>query len=647
MSQILSLHPLGEKDLSDRPVVKVDYKDNEIKINFIFPGFRVSDAKRNIRGTWESFTEVKMSGTGFLSIDNEPLLPCLRRFVQIPPGYHVPHKPKVFKSIRKVFEKKLIIWAEDSLRDEGEIEFDDAVYDYDRFNPEDHKIVDIEGGERPFQPSYFYMNGYKAILVQVKPLQYNPKKRLLRGFGKIDVAITVAPQKMGKKKETIECALTNPAHNLEGFGNLLLNPKRRFFGEMQTAQTSDVDIPTEHKEPEFLIIYGDNLKTPAEKLKEWKIKNGIETEIKNINDINGFGENDADEVKRKKIKEYIRNIRGKPLSNLRYVLLFGDVSKIPLSQTDEGKATDQYFYTHEDPGDSECILPWVSGGRIPVETLEDGMSVVNKIIRYEKDPPRDPEYFKRMTFAAYFQDNRGPRGYYSDGRADRNFIKTMEDIRSHLICRRFKVNRVYVSQIANPSKFRDGTPLPQEVKDSIIKDEEAATNLIVRYINEGQLIIGYRGHGEPEGWTKPTLKNDDLSSIASDSLSLIFSINCDSGGFHRNNKKVFAENILTLKGGAPSLIASTESSWRWRNDSLIKALFDAIWPGLIPAFPKSNTNYPIKYHRLGDILNYAKAYLLIKHGCDKDKRTKEQLELYHVIGDPTLRIGADETFAPE
>jgi hypothetical protein len=631
MLKILSLHPSGKRDRSDRPVVEVDYKENKIKIWYIFPGFRVSNAKRNISGEWKSFTEVKMSGTGFLSIDHEPLLPCLRRFVQIPPGYEVNvENLGCMRYHRKDFRRKLITWAEESLRDEGEIEFDDDKYKVNRFNPKDGDMVEIG---RPF-----YMNGYKAVLVQVKPLQYNPQKRLLRGFGKIIVTIPVVPQKIRKKQKAIEYALTDAAHNLEGFGNLLINPNRKFFAPVKIVPSLRRDVQARREGPEFLIIYDEALKVPAEMLKNWKQKRGLLTKTVSIKTVGNMAA---------KIKDYIRAARKKPASRLRYVLLFGDVSKIPLSLTDGGNATDHYFYTHKDPSDSECILPWVSGGRIPVEKLEDGMSVVNKIIRYEKDPPSDPDYYKRMAFAAYFQDNRGPRGYYSDGRADRNFMKTMEDISSHMIGQGFKVNRVYVSRVANPSKYRDGTPVPQGVKESIILDEEAAPKLLVRYINEGQLIVGYRGHGEAEGWKKPALKSDDLSSITSDRPSIFFSINCLSGCFHQNNRKVFAENILKLNGAAPALIASTQSSWRWRNDSLIKALFDAIWPGLIPAFPKTNANYPIKYCRIGDILNYAKTYLLIKHGCDDDKRTKDQLELYHVIGDPTLGIWADEPYAPE
>jgi hypothetical protein len=635
MPKILPLHPSGEKVRSDQPVVEIDYKDHTIKIWYIFPGFKISNAKRNIRGTWKSFKEVQMSETGFLSIDQQPLLPCLRRFVQIPSGYEVDmEKWGYTRHHKKDFKRKLITWAEESLRDKGEVEFDDHPYNANRFNPKYKDIVDIVENNSPI---YFYMNGYKSILVQVKPLQYHPRKRVLRGYGKIVVTIPLVSKRMSKKAKSIECALTDAVHNLGGYGNLLLNPNRKFFEPKEIAPSLHKDVRARRYGPEFLIIYDEKLRVPAEMLKNWKQKCGLLTKTVSIKKVGNSVS---------QIKDVIRSERIRRASRLRYVLLFGDVSKIPLSQQDQGIHTDHYFFTHKDPDDAECILPWVSGGRIPVDNLEDGMSVVNKIIRYEKEPPLDPDYYKRMTFAAYFQDNRGARGHYSDGRADRNFIKTMEDIRSHLIGQDFQVNRVYVSQSANPLKFRDGTPVPQEVKESLVFDEKAVTKLLVRYINEGQLIVGYRGHGEPEGWEKPALKNDDLLSITSDQPSIFFSINCLSGCFHKINQKAFAEKLLELHGGAPAIIASTETSWRWRNDSLIKALFDAIWPGLIPTYPITNVNYAIKYQRVGDILNYAKTYLLLKHGCDIDRRTKDQLELYHVIGDPTLAIWANEPYIP-
>ena len=97
---------------------------------------------------------------------------------------------------------------------------------------------------------------------------------------------------------------------------------------------------------------------------------------------------------------------------------------------------------------------------------------------------------------------------------------------------------------------------------------------------------------------------------------------------------------MELKGAAPSLIAPTEYSGTWRNDSLMKALFDAMWPGVISSFPGSNASYAIKYNRLGDILNYAKSYLLLAHGTNEG--VKSHFEMYHVIGDPTLQLWAEQ-----
>jgi len=48
----------------------------------------------------------------------------------------------------------------------------------------------------------------------------------------------------------------------------------------------------------------------------------------------------------------------------------------------------------------------------------------------------------------------------------------------------------------------------------------------------------------------------------------------------------------------------------------MKALFDAMWPGVIPAFPDTAASYSVRYNRLGDILNYAKSYLLVAHSSD-------------------------------
>jgi hypothetical protein len=624
------LHSHGEK-----PLVEFKFKKNVMEISYIFPGIIISEqrnkvADKKLRDQMPSkLHEVGISGIGFFSESGKPLLPSFGRFVQIPPDYN--YEIDIEKNEPEVFRNLKIKPAQENAKDQdaGKVEFNERAYKEDKFYPE--KNVECSPP--------MYMDGYRVICIHVRPLQYNPKKKLLHGYSNIKVSIKLLPAKTLDGKEADRQELENwvfwdRSKNLEGFGNLLFNPNRRYFERPSIQQPSAAHVSTRPYKPEFLIIYGNIFKKPAQKLAEWKKKKGIETQIECIDAIAGSDKSDI-----AKIKEYIRDKRRRPFSSLRYVLLFGDVVEIPTEQVRKS-TTDHYFFTHRDAkNDSECLLPWVSGGRIPARSESAGMDVVNQIISYEINPPNDPEYYRRMTVAAYFEDvdDRG----LQDGRANKAYLKTMESIRDHMISHGFKVNRVYVSNTRKPSEYIDGTPVPPKVKESILYKNKGgiATKRLVSYVNEGQLIVGHRGHGGKEGWQNPPFKNTDLKTISSHRPSIFFSINCLTGSFDRQ-EECFAEGILALNGGAPSLIAATELSGAWRNDSMIKALYDAIWPGAIPTYPVTTMRYPIKHYRVGDILNYSKAYLLTAHGFNSN--TQNHFEIYHVIGDPTLHIWGEE-----
>jgi len=647
MREIFPLYTSGNRGFSDEPLVELDYRSEgrkiKIKIRYFFPGFTVSDDKRNVfrqkrYKRWHKFQEAKISGAGFLSQNQEPLLPSFGRFVQIPPGYDVVDVTSR-KYRRREKNKILLSWAEEDVTAKTTIKFDEKMYQLDRFWPSSAKnkneMVEVSN------PYYFYMDGYKAVLVHVRPLQYNPRKRLLRGYGKIIVTITVAPEKMTKKEKEIESTLTRQPDYLEGFSNLILNPDREFFKHLLKTKKNDGDKADTHENTDFLIIYASNLAKPVKKLKAWKEKRGLVTETVSIEKIGNTPE---------RIKKYIRTKKIRHSPRMRYVLLFGDVDKIVMSQNDENgkKYTDHYYYTHKDAGDSECILPFVSGGRIPAINESEGMRVVEKIIRYETKETNDPMCQDRITLAAYFQDciDEGRHAREKgDGRSEVSSVKTMEDIRAHLVCKGYKVSRAYLSQAQHPILYRDGTPVSLEVKENIKTVGDDVTEQVVEYINYGQRIVAQTGHGDNKGWDRPPLRVDDLRSIPAEKISVFFNITCLTGKFRSGSqKKCFAEKLLTMDGIAASIVAANDYSQRWRNYTMAKGLFDAICPGIIGRFPKDNKSNPVKYRRLGDILNYAKAYLLVKHGYNKLNEpgfkhlTKEQIEIYHVIGDPTLEI---------
>jgi hypothetical protein len=610
----------------EAPIVKVKEGKQRIDITYTFPGYYISDDTYEVKGKKVEFKQLNIAGAGFLAESGRPLLPSFGRYVQIPFGSDFKVSVKEGKAVQA--DDILVLPSQslvtDSPEEEHVFEYDEAFYAKDEFYP--GETVEVKG---PFE-----IDGYNSLLIHVRPLQYNPAKRKLRGFGTVTVTIEL----VSKKGEVAADHAIDPRQDREAFGNLFLNPRR---GIDERVDIQDVDPPTIpiRRGPEFLIIYHNAFKKAAEKLAQWKTMRGIATKVVSVGDVGTTVED---------IKTYIRNMRKPRLSRLRYVLLFGDVDMIPSEEgqagspgPQSGNITDYYYSTPKDPQNdtSDLVLPWLATGRIPVRTADEATAVVDQIISYEKNPPCEPGYYERMVFGAYFQDYEW--GGQPDGKASRAYMKTMEDIRKHMLTLGFDVVRVYVAQTPNVQEYIDGTPVPQEVKDAIV-DGGIATDMLISATAEGQLIAGHRDHGSPDGWYEPAFLKSHLDALTSEQPTMFYSLNCQTGRFDlAAPTESFAEKMLRMKAGAPSLIAATRNSNTWLNNDLMKSLFDGMWSGVLPTFPGSSGSYSVKYNRLGDLLNYGKAYLPVGQSGGASQ-VKDHFEIYHVVGDPTLEIWKHE-----
>lgn len=621
MREFRSLSPRGIAEDFDaeihgeQPVVEVKESKEKIVISFSFPGFYISDHKRDVGGKKVLFKQVNIGGTGFIMESGKPLLPSFGRYVQIPPdcSFNV----SVKKSKPVTFDDMLIYPSQtlltDSADEEDIFEFDQAFYKKPDAFPKD--IIGVTG---PFD-----LDDYSSILLNVCPFQYFPSKRSLIGYGNVTVTFTLEAE-----KEDSTTTLSDPATNTMASGNLFVNPVR-MIEERVLPGRSIVLPPIRRRGPEYLIIYHSTFKKAAEKLANWKNMRGLRTEIVPITDVG----NSVD-----KIKKYIRLRRGRFLSRLRYVLLFGDVDHI-VTEIIHSNATDHYYSTKNDPTNGDYVLPWLAVGRIPVRTAAEGVQVVDQIIRYEKTPPMKQDYYDRMAFAAFLQDND------NNGWADRGYTQTMEDIRQQMILLGFDVERIYFTNSSNPQFYVDGTPIPADVIAAMVAESDA-TAALVDATSEGQLIIGHRDHGGTNGWSHPSFTKTDLDSITGHVPSIFYSLNCQTGKFDiASGAESFAEKLLRIDTGAPSLIACTRNSNTWLNNYLMKALFDAMWGTMLPTFPGGNVSYPVRKNRLGDILNYGKSYLPLQVGTYTSVTTtkvQDHMEIYHTVGDPTLELWKEE-----
>ena len=188
------------------------------------------------------------------------------------------------------------------------------------------------------------------------------------------------------------------------------------------------------------------------------------------------------------------------------------------------------------------VFPWLACGRIPAKSSAEAWDIVGRIINYEKHPPSDLSYYKKMSFVAVFQGSGGQDAEPDDpleGKASRNYVKTMETIRQRMQSLGFEVERIYEAETGSPMKrYCDGSKIPQEVIGQTIskKHPGALKRKLISAMEQGRMIIAHRGHGAPSGWMKPELTSGDVRSITSEFPTLFFSLNCFKREFRRQRR---------------------------------------------------------------------------------------------------------------
>jgi hypothetical protein len=172
-----------------------------------------------------------------------------------------------------------------------------------------------------------------------------------------------------------------------------------------------------------------------------------------------------------------------------------------------------------------------------------------------------------------------------------------------------------------------------------ISPAELATQRLIETATEGQLIIAHRDHGDVDGWSNPPFKVHDLAHVTGKTPSIFYSVNCLTGAWDvTTSMQCFGEMNLAMPGAAPTLIAATEVSNTFLNNDMMMALFDATYGGLLPTFPGETASYPIRFNRIGDILNYSRWYL--RTASSSVTGVRDHCEIYHILGDPSLEMWA-------
>ena len=261
------------------------------------------------------------------------------------------------------------------------------------------------------------------------------------------------------------------------------------------------------------------------------------------------------------------------------------------------RATDDWF-TYVYGYDSKMDL---AVGRIPVQTVEEARTVVDKIIQYETDPVRG-DWRSLITMVG--DDEKARYGNENEI----THTKATETIAEDIIPPLFNFKKIYL------------TEYPEEITVEGRRKPEARADLIEQ-INRGTLLVNFIGHGHEHLWAHervfdeqtvlPLLQNGEH-------LSFFYAATCAFGLFDNPEVQSFTEELINSEGkGAIGVVSATRFCSAAPNEALNKAFMTYLFTDQGPTL------------RLGDAMRLAKlnTYSTVNN------------EMYHIFGDPALRLG--------
>ena len=239
-------------------------------------------------------------------------------------------------------------------------------------------------------------------------------------------------------------------------------------------------------------------------------------------------------------------------------------------------------------------------GRLPVNTVDEAHTVVNKIKNYDQSAPSQP-WQNRTLFVADNKDSAGDFAFLSD------LI-----IADHLPAE-LSYERVYLNVT--------------------VDDPAMGRAAITENINDGVLLVQFSGHGAPHRWTHELMWHIDYVPDLTNAqqLPLIMTFNCLDGYFVHPDPAVFGMAEVMLRqadGGSIGAISPTGLGITYDQHKFRELLMDIIFEdneremGMALLLTKQ---------RFEDAFGYSPDYLL---------------ETMTLLGEPTLKLPGEDVVTP-
>ena len=565
--------------------------DSGVKINFSVTEF-------SIRGTsinGEPMQDIALPGTFLPNDEGAPNLPGTSRFVAVPQGA----TPKLiiknfriekFENISMAPAPRIPLETEDGPLDYNK---NPEIYNKDAFYPENPIRI-----SEPTQ-----VRGMDAVILGITPFQYNPVTQELIVYRDVEVEIrfTGGTGHFGDdrlRSRWWDPILQDMFINRASIPEIDYNKRR-----LEILKNS----PRDEAGCEYLIVVPNNPEFTqwADSVKLFRQKQGIITKIVTLAEI---GTSSASGL-----ENYFNNAYNTWDIPPAAVLLLADYgtntsNRIIAPIWDSYCASDNIY---ADVNNNK--VPDIIFARITATNSSQLQTMVSKFINYERNPPTNPGFYDHPITALGWQTERW---FQICSETVGGFWRSQGK-------NPVRINAIYQGNPSTVWSTATNTYTVVNYFGPNGQDYIPATpaelggwtggnaNMVNNAINNGAFMLQHRDHGYEQGWGEPGYSSSNINALHNTDLCFIFSINCLTGKYNWSGE-CFAEKFhrYTKNGGnsgALGIIAASEVSYSFVNDTYVWGMYDNMWPeflpdygmpveerGVLPAFANASGKYFLK-----------------------------------------------------
>ena len=497
-----------------------------------------------------------------LTLQNEagaPNIPGLSRYIALPNGARAvmrvtSSRVEVLKDVDLAPAPVIPLETED-----GPLTYqaDMSIYGADAFYPAEAVAV---SGTREIR-------GVDAAILAVRPFQYNPVTRELRVLRdlRIEVDFVDGDGSFG------DARLRNRWWDAI-LDDVLLNADA--LPEVEQAAAAGQRTP----DHEYVIICPDDpvFTAWADSLRVFRTEQGIRTGVYTTTDVGGNTTTAIEAF----VNDAYLNWDLPPAA----VLLLGDygtgASGVNSPRWDSYCLSDN-MYADVD-GDE---LPEMAFARITARDADELETMIGKALDYERQPPTSADFYMNAVMAGGWQTERW-------------FVLCTETVYGFMANELGKTPireyAIYDGNANGPWSTATNTSTVVShfgpsglgyIPDTPahLTDWGANATRLNADINAGTFSVLHRDHGGNDGWGEPDYTSGDLAGLSNEDLTYVFSINCLTGEYDIAGE-CFAEAFHRHAQGALGILAASETSYSFVNDTFIWGMYDYYWPDFLPTY---------------------------------------------------------------